>query len=184
MKLELKKYHPHLLIKSIAEQLEVKSRTDCLEEIIDLPPKYGQGEIIGFCSSDGISLIVFNGTFNQDWELNFSNDFPAPLQLNFNIEGEIWHNLNHGDILYQLNPLQGSITSCPTGSAQSIQLPGKRKILFTTLLINRKKYLEKIDCIVDTMPEKLATVFTDVKAKKPFFYQGNYSVAASECIKK
>ena len=61
-------------------------------------------------------MIVFDGTFNQDWELNFSNDFPARLQLNFNIEGEIWHILNHGDILYQLNPLQGSITSCPIES--------------------------------------------------------------------
>lgn len=184
MKFEIKKYHPHLLIKSLAKQLQVKSRTDCLEEIIDLPNKYGEGKITGFHFSDGISFIIFNCTFKQDWELHFINDFPAPLQFNFDIEGQVWHTLNFGNIRYQLNPLQGSITSCPTNSTQSIKLPGKRKILFTSLFIQREEYLEKIGCLLDKMPEKLATIFTAIKAPNPFFYQGNYSVAASECIKK
>lgn len=184
MKLEIKKYHPHLFIKSLANQLGTTSRTDCLEEIIEVSGKLGQGKITGFSFGDGVGFLVFNCILNHDWVLNFINDAPAPLMFNFDIEGEIWHTLNNGNIHYHLNPLQGSITACPTKSTQQIKLPGKRKILFTILTINRKRYLKKIDCMADKMPQKLSDIFTDDKAKRTFFYQGNYSIAAAECITK
>lgn len=184
MNLTFRKYQPHTFIQSLAKQLKIASSRDCLEEIIELSGKLGHGKITGFRFSDGISFLVFDCMLNKDWTLNFVNDFPAPLQFNFEIEGEVWHHFNNGNIRYHLNPLQGSITSCPSNSVQSLKLPGNRKILFTILMIDRAEYLKKIDCIVDKMPEQLSVVFTDLKAEKPFFYQGNYSISAAECIKK
>ncbi len=184
MTLTFKKYHPHKFIKSLARQLNTTCHTDCLEEVIELSGKLGHGKITGFLFSDGISFLVFDCMINEDWNLNFINDFPSPLQFNFEIEGEVWHTFNKGDIRYHLNPLQGSITACPTDSTQSLKLPSNRKILFTILMINREEYLKKIDCIVNKMPTKLATVLSDLEASKPFFYQGNYSISAAECIKK
>lgn len=184
MNLTFRTYHPHKLIKSLADQLKIPSHTDCLEEIIELSGKLGHGKITGFRFSDGISFVVFDCMLNRDWNLKFVNDFPAPLQFNFEIEGEVWHNFNNGTIRYHLNPLQGSITSCPTNSIQSLKLPGNRKILFTILMIDREEYLKKIDCIVDKMPEQLSAIFTDLGAEKSFFYQSNYSISAAECIKK
>jgi len=184
MKLEITKYYPHLFIKNLANQLGVTSHTDCLEEIIEISGKLGHGKITGFSFSDGVGFLIFNCMLNQDWMLNFNNDDAPPLLFNFIIEGEIWHTLNHGDIRYHLNPLQGSITACPTKSVQQIKIPGKTKVLFTILTINRKKYLKKIDCMADKMPDKLSDIFTDKHAKRTFFYQGNYSIAAAECITK
>jgi len=180
MQVELQNYHPHLFIKNLAKQLGTTSKTDCLEEIIELSGKLGHGKITGFSFSDGVGFLVFNCMLNRDWMMNFTSNSPAPLMFNFDIEGEVWHTLNHGDIRYHLNPLQGSITACPTGSKQQLKLPGKRKILFTILMIDRKKYLEKIDCMADKMPEKLSNIFTDTDAKRTFFYQGNYSLSAAE----
>ncbi len=184
MNLTFNKYHPHSFIKTLAKQLGTTSHTDCLEEIIELSAPLGRGKIIGFIFSDGIGFIIFDCVINEDWVLSFTDALPAPLQFNFEIEGEIWHSFNNGDIRYHLNPLQGSITACPNASSQKFTLPGKRKIVYATLLIERKRYLEKIDCIVEKLPEKLQTIFSDTESKKTFFYQGNYSIAAAECINK
>lgn len=184
MKLTFDKYHPHSFIKTLAKQLGTTSHTDCLEEIIELSAPLGRGKIIGFIFSDGIGFVVFDCMMNEDWVLEFTDASPAPLQFNFEIEGEIWHSFNNGDIRYHLNPLQGSVTACPNKSTQQFTLPGKRKIVYASLLIERKRYLDKIDCIVEKLPAKLQTIFSDTKSEKTFFYQGNYSIAAAECINK
>ena len=184
MKFEIERYHPHYLIKSIARQIGTTSHTDCLEQIIPLSGKLGHGKITGFLFSDGVSFLLFDCMLNEDWELHFTEKTKTPLQFNFKIEGEVWHTFNNGDIRYHLNPLEGSITACPYASPQTLKLPGKRKILFAALFINRETYIDKIECIVDKMPEKLASIFSDTDSKKPFFYQGNYSISAAECINK
>jgi len=184
MKFIFDKYHPHSFIKSLAKQLGMDSYTDCLEEVIELSAPVGRGKIIGFIFSDGIGFVVFDCVINEDWIIEFSEAFPAPLQFNFEIEGEIWHSFNNGDIRYHLNPLQGSVTACPNKSTQQFILPGKRKIIYASLLIERSKYLKKISCIVEKLPEKLQTIFLDKDSEKTFFYQGNYSISAAECINR
>lgn len=184
MKLTFDKYHPHTFIKNLAKQLKTTSYNDCLEEIIELPPQIGKGKIIGFVFSDGIGFILFDCMFKEDWIIEFSKTIAAPLHFNFEIQGEIWHSFNGGDIRYHLNPLQGSITACPNHSTQQFTLPGKRKIVYATLLLQRKLYIKKIDCMIDQLSEKLQKIILDVDSEKAFFYQGNYSIAAAECITK
>ena len=184
MKFEIEKYNAHGIIKDIARTLGTKSRTDCLEEIIELPKEYGTGKIVGFSFSDGVSLLIFNCTLKKDWTLVFENDAPAPLQFNFSIKGNIKHFFNRKSIQYQLNPLQGTITAHPAGSSQTFQLPHNTEILFNSLLIDRKKYRKKIECILDQMPKSLTNIFTDTAAKNSFFYQSNYSLSIAGCIKK
>ncbi|MEM6967434.1 MAG: AraC family transcriptional regulator [Bacteroidota bacterium] len=184
MNLTFNKYHPRKFIRSISSQIDAVSYADCMEEILELPSNLGQGKITGFSFSNGIGFVVFDCFLNEDWSLDFVNDFPAPLSLNFLTEGELWHAFYHENIRYHLNPLQGSIAACPVDSIQNIILPSNQKILYTILSINRRKYLKKIDCLVDQMPDKLADVFSDVNGEQSFFYQGNYSLSVSACIKK
>lgn len=184
MKFEIEKYNAHGIIKDIARTLGTKSRTDCLEEIIELPKEHGKGKIVGFSFSDGVSLLIFNCQLKNDWTLIFENDAPAPLQFNFSMKGDIQHFFNRKSIQYQLNSLQGTITAHPAGSSQTFQLPHNTDILFNSLLIDRKKYGKKIACILDQMPKSLADIFIDTNAKDSFFYQSNYSLSIAGCIKK
>jgi len=180
----LEKYNAHGIIKEIATKLATSSRTDCLEEIIELPKKVGKGKIVGFSFSNGVSLLIFNCTLTEDWTLVFENDAPAPLQFNFNIKGNIKHIFNKKSIQYQLNPLQGTITANPADSSQTLQIPHNTELLFNCLFINREKYADKIECVLDQMPEGLGEVFTDKSAENVFFYQSNYSISIASCIKK
>lgn len=184
MLIKLHKYHPHDLIKSISKQVESTSKLDCLEQVLILHKKIGIGKISAFKFSDGVGLVLFDCTLAEDWDIKFIKDYPAPLQFNFNINGEIWHFLNDNNIQYHLNPLQNSITASPYGKDQVMKLPGKVKLLFAILVINRTEYLKKIECILGKMPPKLKILFEDKDAQLPFLYQGNYSLAAAEIIKK
>ena len=184
MEFQIKKYNAQGIIKDIAAQIKHPSRRDCLEEIMQLPKKLGDGKIVGFTFSDGISLLIFNCTLKRDWILVFEDDAPAPLQLNFNVKGNIKHSLNDNNTRYQMNPLQGTITVHPAGSSQKIIFPGNETILFTTLFIDRKVYSKKIECVLEQIPEELQDIFLDKQAKKSFFYQSNYSIAIATCIQK
>jgi len=184
MDFQIKKYNAQGIIKDIATQIQHPSKSDCLEEIILLPKKFGEGKIVGFAFSDGISLLIFNCTLKKDWTLIFEDDVPAPLQLNFSVKGNMKHYLNDNNTRYQMNPLQGTITVHPAGSSQKIQFPSNETILFTTLFIDRKAYSKKIECVLEQIPDELQEIFLDKKAKKSFFYQSNYSIAIATCIQK
>ena len=184
MRFEIDNYHPHEIIKKFASKSQVNSRRDCLEECFELSKDMGSGKVVGFRFSDGVSLLVFDCTLVEDWEILMYSNKPAPLLFNFNISGEVWHSFNENYIHYHLNPLQGSITSAPGQIEQIYKLPGQEKLLFAILTIDRALYLKKIDCILEKMPINLQGLFEDVKSNRPFFYQGNYSIAASELIKK
>lgn len=181
MKITNAAYSPHDFIKAIAQQIGEKSKTDCLEEILNLPTKLGQGTISGFQFSDGVGLILLNCTFQKDWTILFERTIP-PIQFNFSIAGGVKHFYNNDSIQYYLNPLQGTITSDIPNSRHGFQFPCNQQITFACLMIEREKYIQKIDCILEQMPNRLEHVFSDTKAKHPFFYQGNYSITSSECI--
>ncbi len=184
MNLKFEKYRPHEMIKSMAAQLNESPYTDCLEEIIDLKKGVASGYIRGFDFVDGIGLTLFNCILEEDVIFSFQSNTPSPLQLLFCVEGQVTHQMNCSNIRYILNPLQGTISAGTKGKKQIITLPGRRKILFAMISIDRKKYFKKIDCIIDKMPDRLEEVFTDIDAQNPFFYQGNYSINSSSCIRK
>lgn len=184
MKFQIEKYDAHGIIKEIAASIKELSYTDCLEEILELPKQVGTGTLAGFTFSDGISLLIFNCTLKEDWSLDFRNDFPAPLQFNFTVRGNVRHCFHKNRIHYKMNPLQGTITAHSAGSSQIITFGRESEILFTTLFIDRKAYSKKISCVMKETPVSLRDIFLDEQAERSFFYQSNYSVSTAACIKK
>lgn len=126
--------------------------------------------------------MLFDCTLHEDWAIVFDTPRVPPVQFNFSVEGEFKHTFQKEDIQYLLTPLQGTITANTQGGQQEFMLPGGHPLRFTCTMIDRKQYLPKIESMLDKIPPKLAELFQDVKGKLPFFYQGNYSIASSECI--
>lgn len=184
MKVLLNSHHPHEIVKAIGQQLGINSIKDCYEQKLKLIKNKGDGEIIGFEFSDGLSLLLFDCTLMEDCEIVFSKNHPAPLLFNFNVSGEIWHFYDNYHVQYHLNTLEGSITANPFHADHLIRFPGQRRLTFAMLMIDRAKYIKKIDCMLEQMPKRLRGMFSDTDCEQSFFYQGNYSIAASEIIKK
>jgi len=181
MKISTTPYSAHQLVKLFSQQIGASCKTDCLEVVLRIPQKYGKGILRGFEFSDGISLILLDCVLKDDLTILFERSIP-PIQFNFSVKGGIKHFYNSGSIQYFLNPLQGTITSDLIDCENGFQFPGNQEVTFACLMIEREQYLKKIDCILEKMPPKLQSVFTDSNAKTAFFYQGNYSITSSECI--
>lgn len=183
MKLLIKETRPRSIIQEIAKHLNVESRSDCLEEILKIPSEYGEGRMMGFNFKYGLGIILVDCCLKRDWVLEFETPTPS-LLMKFNVKGEFWHAFDDNNIQYHLNPLQGTITANPKTSKQLFEFPAHIDLLFMAILIKRSDYLEKVDCMIDRMPDKLANVFSDQYGREPFFYQSNYSLSSSSCIQK
>lgn len=182
MQLTFATYKSHQIIHSIANQLGIECKTDCLEEYLELPKNYGRGKISGFEFSEGIEMIIIAGVFYSEWKIEFSAMKQVPLIFKFSIEGGIFHELYSGHIAYQLNVMQGSITSTASQETEHFRLPANRDVSFIMILVDREKYLEKVDCYIEDIPIKLRDVFKDTMNQKLFFYEGNYSFGVTECV--
>lgn len=182
MLLKLKEHNSHLLVRSIASQLNVKSKTDCLEESLQLPSTVGKGSVTSFKFDDGISLFIIDAILEVEWQLAFTEIENSLLHFNFLVDGKVRHTFNDGEIRYQLIPLQNSITASPVGSTEVFTIPPFDKITFAILLIERKEYLSVIDCYEKSMHKKMAELFRDVEGKKCFFFQGDFTILVSRLI--
>lgn len=182
MQFKFQTYQPHKIISKIANQLHIECKTDCLEEYIDLPKNYGSGKIAGFEFSDGVSMVVIMGMFHSEWKMEFNSTEQVPIIFKFSIEGGVFHELHDGHIAYQLNAMQGSITANVAQKKEHFRLPANTDVTFITIFVDRKKYLEKVDCYIEDVPIKLQNVFKDTTNEKLFFYEGNYSFGVTECV--
>ncbi len=183
MKFLIQQSKPRGIIQSIARQLNIESKSDCLEEVLTIPAFHGSGQITGFNFKFGLGVLIVKCRLKKDWVIEFKTPCP-PLLLKFNLKGEFWHVFDHQNIQYHLNPLQGTISANPQSSQQYFEFPSGMELFFVAIMIQRSEYLKKVDCMVEKMPDKLSKVFSDQQATEPFFYQSNYSLASSACIQK
>jgi len=167
-----------LIVKTIGKALNTKTKTEYVEEELFLPKKYGEGRILGFNFSDGVGLLLFDCTFKQKLTITFDETLLSPLLFNFISTGGFTHISNHEYNHYTLNPLQSTITANPTDSSEVLIFQPKEKVVFSSIIIDRQKFKQKIDTGLGNVPEKVKSLFLGT-ATEFFFYQTNYSMASS-----
>ncbi len=179
MKLNIKTYIPNLLVKSIAKELNTKTDTSYVEEMLLLPKKYGEGRILGFNFSDGVGLLLFDCTFKQKFTITFNKSLLSSLLFNFISTGSVVHISNHENSNFTLGSLQGAISANPIGSPEVFIFQPKEHIIFSCIMIDRQIFKHKIDAGIKKISNKVESIFSDTLAEKPFFFQTNYSMASS-----
>lgn len=179
MKLYLDTYNPSIIVKTIGKALNTATKTEFVEEGLYLPKKYGEGRILGYNFSDGVSLILMDCTFKQEMTIIFNQTLLSPLLFNFVSAGGITHINNQENNHYMLNPLQGTITANQMGSSETFIIPARDKLVFSCILVDRLNFKPKLDVGLDENPKKVQSIFLDTQTEKPFFYQTNYSMASS-----
>jgi len=182
MKHNLTTYTANDIINKIAEQLQVDVLRECMEISIRMPEKLGKGTISGFDFRTGIHLVLFDIKAKTDWILNFETDKPPPVIFKSNIKAGIWHSFNNDYIFYKLNPQQCSITANTSKAKEMFSFAANTHLLFCMVMIDREEYFEKIECYIKSLPSKLQEMYSDVKAKQAFFYEGNYSLGIADIV--
>lgn len=183
MKIEVKSHKIEDCISSIAKAMGSEIKSECREFKILIPETHGTGFISGYAFDYGMSLLYLDCYLYEELDIIFAEGQTHPLHFHFCGQGEFRHELCDGEIGYQLNPLNGSISANPRDCYQLLSFPPNVNIVHTNVQILRSRYLEKVDCDLESMHEKLEDVFRDVEGKHTFLHEINYSIPTSECIR-
>lgn len=181
MDISINTFDPHSVIDIIAKQFKVKVTNKGAESSLNVPKKLGNGCLKGINFIEGIGLLIINANFNQDVVLNYGDE-NQPLRCMFCQNGRIIHILDPDNFRYNLLPSEGSIAASTDANPQVIMLPAQTPITYISLEINKENFHEKIKDELDTVPEKFANIFKDVKNKQHFLYQGFYSLVIAEIL--
>jgi AraC-like DNA-binding protein len=180
----IKKDNYSQVIMNLADQLGTNFAEDCHEYSLEIPNAYGCGTIRGINFQNGIALIQIEAKLKESMALVFNTKQAHPVRYNFCLRGQTVHQFNDKNLHYNLPAFMCSITANKTGKKQKFKLPFQQELRFTSIEINRADYYEKVKCDLDSMPKKLAEILADIKGEKSFLYQGNYSMAISDCLKE
>ena len=169
-------------IKTIGKSFKTSCEIDCEEAIIVIPPQYGNGTIRGINFRNGLGLFLLEFELKEKLSLNYLLKKPYPLRGLFCQSGRFSYQFENHEIKYDMQPLRSSLSASSDSKDQSLVFPANTPIILTILEIGRKEYIDKVDCDLESIPERLANVFRDYDAEDPFLYQGDYSLSISEIV--
>lgn len=185
MEVIIKELEIHSVIKSIAQQLGTRQvRYFCEETTIAIPPRYGQGYIKGINFMHGLGLLMFNCTFTEEFVLRYSLEQSHPLRLKFCQVGSFKYSFEPepDNESYTIPALHTAFCTSTETYDQIYCVPANTQVQFTSLEINRKEYIKKIECDLETLPQNLANLLRDIDAIDPFTYESAYSLALADVV--
>jgi AraC family transcriptional activator of pyochelin receptor len=176
-------YNPDHVVDTLGRVFKSKVVSNGAEMTVKVPASFGDGFIGGIDFKDGLAMLVFNCRFKEDIVLKYDSAAFQPLRLIFCVENEFIHAIKDDRIQYQINYLLGSMVSGTRRNEQVFHLPAEKQIYYYSIEIDRKRYNQKIGkTILNSLPDELKEVFSDVESQRAFLYQSNYSLSIAECI--
>ena len=173
----------HDVLVKIAEQLETNEITYRRDETtVVIPHRYGKGYVRGINFRNGLGLLIFRCTFNEDMIFHYTLKRSHPLRLIFCQQGRITYKFEPDNISFEIASLHASLGTSTQTYDQEYCFPAHEDVEFTSLEIDRLRYISKIERDLDTIPKRLAKVLRDIRAEDPFTYSSNYSVALADIV--
>ncbi|MBK0381588.1 helix-turn-helix transcriptional regulator [Pedobacter sp. SD-b] len=170
------------VIANIAEALDTTYFNRCNEYILNIPEIYGEGSIRGINFLNGFGLIEYNCTLKEALKIHFNVNSIHPLKFIYCSKGSVKHKFEEHDVLHQIEQFQNIIVASTQQNGHILIFPKNENIHLNSLEISRKEFKTKIDCDLNILDVGLKKLFKDLTARNLFFYQGNYSLAMSDCI--
>lgn len=183
MEISISHVRLHDVLTEIAEQLNATEiKNSCDESTLVIPYHYGKGYIRGINFGDGLGLLTFSCTFNEDTIFCHSLNRSHPFRLIFCQQGAITYKFEPDNIAFNVTALHASLSASTKTYDQQYSFPANTEVEFTSLEIDRPLYLDKIECDLDTVPKRLAKVLRDIKAEDPFNYHTRYSIELADIV--
>lgn len=181
MKIHIKQFKPSAVVETIAASLQTTTINQGAETDLNFPDNIATGFIKGIEFYDGIGLLIFNATLQEDLEFVFEM-VHQPIRSIFLMKGKLTHIIEADHFRYHLEPFKGSISASTDSNAQSIVLAAQTKVTFVSLEVNRKKFFPRIAEELKSLPENFSMIFQDTKLEEHFLYQSDYSLVIAEIL--
>lgn len=175
-------YDVYSTIKSLAKHFKTEVINEHAEHRVNIPESHGEGFVSAVDFRDGLGMLLFHCTLKKDMILKYTCDEFQPLRLIFCVQNDFKHLIKADRLQYQLTNLLGSMVSGSCKNEQQFLIPAEKEVYFYSIEIDRKKYLQKIEHSLTSLPKDLKEVFLDIECSRSFLYQGHYSLTIAQSI--
>lgn len=170
------------ILKNLGEYWQTEVKNDAGEITIELPKEIGEGYIRGTSFDCGIGVIEYNVTFFKNTELHFTLNETHPLKFVFCAEGRVNHAFEENEDLHTIDSYQNIIVSSSGHNGHVLHFKENECVHVVSLEVIRSQFKHRNNYKFKDLDPLLKELFKDEKAKKLFFYQGNYSIQAADIV--
>ena len=172
------------VIQDIARHFDISYSKNCGEYLLQLPPAVGEGSIRGINFDGGLGLIQYDCLFNEDMEIHFVVNNIHPLKFLYTVEGVLLHRFENEDFFHKIEQYQSTIVASSQHNGHVLLFKANQKTNVNSLEIDREKFQSKMECEINSLNDKLETLFKDIRAGEAFYYNGNYSLEIADLLTK
>lgn len=168
------------VLNDLSRELETTYTQSCEEYILQIPEKYGSGTIKGINFKEGLGLLFYDCTFHEDLEIRFIVDQVHPLKFLFCERGNFSHYFQDDVKERKVEALENIIVASSNFSGHVLKFYAGVHTTINSLEIDRANFANTMTCEIKSLDSDMEKLFLDVKAKKQFFYHGNYSMRMAD----
>lgn len=184
LKIPVKSLPLNDVIKDIAAAFKTTYHESCGEFILEIPEHLGQGTIKGINFEGGMGLIEYNCTFNEAIEFHFTVDDVHPLKFLYCLDGSLDHKFVDAKTYNTITKYKQTIVASSLSTGHILSFKKNKHTFINSLEIVRSVFQHKIQCELMGMDKKLKDLFYDLKALKPFYYDGFYSLKLADLFRE
>lgn len=171
----VKSLEAHEVIQEIAAFLEVPCIQNCDDYSLTIPEDFGEGNIRALNFRNGMGILIFEGFFKDDFEIQWVKDGIHPLKFMYCLKGNLQHRFIGDDTIHEVKEYQSYIVSNIGKNGHVIRFSKDELIHFISLKINREKFNPKYKCYIEKAAPDLQKIFADYSTEI-FYYQGPFTV--------
>lgn len=175
-------------MKNVVSDIALELGTDYAERCgifyVRIPDAFGKGVIAGTDFNDGLGLIRYDCTFNEDITIEYSVDMVHPVKFLFSMEGEIQHKFIEETDWHNIPKYKNAIVASSAHHGHCIRFLAGEQVVYNSLELNRSGFQSKINCEPTNMAESWRDMLDDVTAKTTFYHDGFYSLELSRIIEE
>ncbi|MFC6267432.1 helix-turn-helix domain-containing protein [Frigoriflavimonas asaccharolytica] len=164
------------VIISLAKSFNVPYQHSCNEHFLEIPAKFGGGEIRGINFDNGLGLIVYNVSFKEDIRLEFTIDEVHPIKFIYSLQGSLSHLFADQEEIHSIPEYSCAIVASEKNGGHIVEFKKDISYEVVSIEIDRKVFSERVHCEIDDWNSKLQDLFLDLEGKKQFYHLGSCGV--------
>lgn len=169
-------------ISDLSKSFNVPIRNGSGVLAIEIPKGLGRGFIHGINFDSGIGIMSYYCKFNQDTSIHFLADAVHPLKFIFCSVGQVGHTFQDGEDFHNIETYQNIIVSNSGHKGHVLHFKANVQTHVSILEILRSKFSQHSNYDFQDLDPGLKELFKDTVSKKPFFYQGHYSIKSADLM--
>ncbi|WP_235296479.1 helix-turn-helix transcriptional regulator [Portibacter marinus] len=164
------------VIENIAEAWDAEVKEICSEFIVEVPRELGEGTIQGISFDNGLGIIIYQCSFNQEISFEFTLNNIHPIKYLYSVEGPIVHKFENEDEKHVINRKKCALVASSQQNGHILTFKKNNYVNLISLEINREEFVPGLECELNEISQELYDVLTDTEAVSTFYHDGYYGI--------